>query len=78
MFVESLSTSGNSSTTRRPRRRKYGNQCSKTPLGEVIRLGLPREGTKMRLAARNKRKGYFLRAETLFGLAEVVSGMLGC
>jgi predicted ATPase len=57
--------------------RKYGNQRSKTPLGEVMRLGLTREGTKMRLRARNKRKGYFLRAETLFGLAEVVSGLPG-
>jgi predicted ATPase len=57
--------------------RKYGNQRSKTPLGVVMRLGFTREGTKMLLRARNKRKGYFLRAETLFGLAEVVSGLPG-
>jgi predicted ATPase len=57
--------------------RKYGNQREKTRLGEVMRLGLTREGAKMRLRARNKRKGYFLRAETLFGLAEVVSGVPG-
>jgi predicted ATPase len=55
--------------------RKYGNQRQKTRLGEVMRLGLTREGAKMRLRARTKRKGYFLRAETLFGLAEVVSGL---
>ena len=57
--------------------RKYGNQRPRTRLGEVMRLGLTREGAKMRLRARNKRKGYFLRAETLFGLAEVVSGLPG-
>lgn len=57
--------------------RKYGNQRPMTRLGEVMRLGLTREGAKMRLRARNKRKGYFLRAETLFGLAEVVSGLPG-
>jgi len=44
--------------------RKYGNQRPMTRLGEVMRLGLTREGAKMRLRARNKRKGYFLRAET--------------
>jgi predicted ATPase len=57
--------------------RKYGNQREKTPLGEVMRLGLTREGSKMRYGPRTKRKGYFLRAETLFGFAEVVSGMPG-
>lgn len=57
--------------------RKYGNQRPMTRLGEVMRLGLTREGAKIRLRARNKRKGYFLRAETLFGLAEVVSGLPG-
>ena len=57
--------------------RKYGNQREKTPLGQVLRLGLTHEGAKMRLGARNKRKGYFLRAETLFGFAEVVSGLPG-
>lgn len=57
--------------------RKYGNQREKTPLGTVMRLGLTHEGAKMRLSARNKRKGYFLRAETLFGFAEVASGLPG-
>jgi predicted ATPase len=57
--------------------RKYGNQREKTPLGEVLRLGLTHEGAKMRLGARNKRKGYFLRAETLFGFAQAVTGMPG-
>jgi predicted ATPase len=57
--------------------RKYGNQRPKTPLGEVMRLGLTRAGTKMRAGPRAKRRGYFLRAETASGFAEVVSGMPG-
>lgn len=57
--------------------RKYGNQRGKTPLGQVLRLGFTHAGAKMLLGARNKRKGFFLRAETLFGFAEVVSGLPG-
>jgi len=57
--------------------RKYANQREKTPLGEVMRLGLTREGARMRGGPGAKRKGYFLRAETTFGFAEVVSGMPG-
>lgn len=57
--------------------RKYGNNQDKTPLGKVLRLGLTREGAKMKTGARSRQKGYFLRAETTFGLAGVVSGMHG-
>jgi predicted ATPase len=57
--------------------RKYGNDREKTPLGQVLRLGLTREGLKMRGGARARRKGYFLRAETTFGFAEVVGGLPG-
>jgi predicted ATPase len=57
--------------------RKYGNDREKTPLGRVMRLGLTRDGLKMRAGPRTKRKGYFLRAETTFGFAEVVSGLPG-
>jgi len=57
--------------------RKYGNDRGKTPLGQVLRLGLTREGTRMRTGARSRHQGYFLRAETTFGLAEVVSGRPG-
>ncbi|MBO0803237.1 MAG: AAA family ATPase [Nocardiopsaceae bacterium] len=57
--------------------RKYGNNREKTPLGTVLRLGLTREGAKMRAGSRSRQKGYFLRAETAFGFAEVVSGMSG-
>ena len=57
--------------------RKYGNNRDKTPLGTVLRLGLTRDGAKMKSGARSRQKGYFLRAETTFGFAEVVSGMPG-
>jgi predicted ATPase len=57
--------------------RKYANQREKTPLGQMLRLGLTREGLKMRGGARAKRRGYFLRAETTFGFAEVVGGLPG-
>jgi predicted ATPase len=57
--------------------RKYGNNREKTPLGTVLRLGLTRDGAKMKAGSRSKQKGYFLRAETTFGFAEVVSGMRG-
>jgi predicted ATPase len=57
--------------------RKYGNSRDKTALGKVLRLGLTHDGAKMKTGPRSKRKGYFLRAETTFGFAEVVSGMHG-
>lgn len=57
--------------------RKYGNNRPKTPLGEVIRLDLTGDGASMMSGSRRQRKGYFLRAETTFGFAEVVSGMAG-
>lgn len=57
--------------------RKYGNSRDKTPLGKILRLGLTRDGAKMKAGSRSRQKGYFLRAETTFGLAEVVSGMHG-
>lgn len=57
--------------------RKYGNARPKTPLGEVLRLESTAEGARMRGGSRLRRKGYFLRAETAFGLMEVVSGMRG-
>lgn len=57
--------------------RKYANQRGKTPLGEVTRLGLTPAGARMAAGPRSKRKGYFLRAETLFGFAEAVTGIPG-
>jgi predicted ATPase len=57
--------------------RKYGNLREKTPLGQVLRLGLTSEGARMQAGPRSRKKGYFLRAETTFGLAGVVSGLPG-
>ena len=57
--------------------RKYGNDRPKTPLGEVLRLDTTAEGARMRSGPRTKRKGFFLRAETAFGLMNTVSGMRG-
>lgn len=57
--------------------RKYGNDRPKTPLGEILRLDSTAEGARIRGGSRQRRKGYFLRAETAFGLMDVVSGMHG-
>jgi len=57
--------------------RKYANNRPKTPLGERLRLDLTQRGARHMSAGRRARKGYFLRAETTFGLAEAVSGMHG-
>jgi predicted ATPase len=57
--------------------RKYVNDREKTPLGKVMRLAYTREALKTLVGPRAKRRGFFLRAETFFGLAGVVSGMPG-
>ncbi|GDY33140.1 AAA family ATPase [Gandjariella thermophila] len=57
--------------------RKYGNARPKTPLGEVLRLETTTAGARMLAGPRTKKKGFFLRAETAFGLMEAVSGMRG-
>lgn len=57
--------------------RKYANNRAKTPLGERLRLDLTVRGARQMSSGRRGRKGYFLRAETTFGLAEAVSGMNG-
>jgi predicted ATPase len=57
--------------------RKYVNDREKTPLGKVIRLDYTREALKIVAGSRTKRRGFFLRAETFFGLAGVVSGLPG-
>jgi len=38
--------------------RKYGNNREKTPLGTVLRLGLTRDGARMKSGARSRQKGY--------------------
>ncbi|MDS1271795.1 AAA family ATPase [Lipingzhangella sp. LS1_29] len=57
--------------------RKYANDRPKTPLGEALRLDLTVDGARQMRAGRRHKQGYFLRAETTFGFAEVVSGMHG-
>ncbi len=57
--------------------RKYGNLRAKTALGEALRLGYTTIGSKMATGPRIKKRGYFLRAETAFGLAEAVTGLPG-
>lgn len=57
--------------------RKYTNDRPKTPLGEVLRLETTPAGARMLSGPRTRRKGSFLRAETAFGLTNVVSGMRG-
>jgi len=57
--------------------RKYGNDREKTTLGEVISLDYTRAGSRMQAGPRSKKQGFFLRAETAFGLLNFVSGMSG-
>src|SRR5690606_23940511 len=57
--------------------RKYVNDRPMTPLGEVLDLDLTVQGSRMKTGPRQKQKGFFLRAETAFGLLGAVSGMHG-
>ena len=57
--------------------RKYGNQRPKTPLGQVLNLATTASGARMLSGPRSRRKGFFLRAETAFGLMNTVNGMDG-
>ncbi|WP_433870860.1 AAA family ATPase [Saccharopolyspora sp. CA-218241] len=57
--------------------RKYANDRPKTPLGEVIALETTPAGGRMRSGPRLRKKGFFLRAETAFGLMNAVNGGYG-
>lgn len=57
--------------------RKYGNDRPKTLLGELLRLDTTAAGARMLSGPRARRKGFFLRAETAFGLMNTVAGMNG-
>ncbi len=57
--------------------RKYVNDRPRTPLGELLEVDWGREGHQWRRRARLKRKGFFLRAETAFGLMNTVEGVPG-
>ena len=57
--------------------RKYGNDRPKTTLGEHLQLDLTAAGARLAGGSRRRRRGFFLRAETAFGLLEVVTGLPG-
>ncbi|CAM05404.1 putative ATPase [Saccharopolyspora erythraea NRRL 2338] len=57
--------------------RKYANDRPRTPLGEVLKLETTAAGARMLSGPRNRKKGFFLRAETAFGLLNSVSGLPG-
>ncbi|MGW3467299.1 AAA family ATPase [Saccharopolyspora sp. NPDC000995] len=57
--------------------RKYVNDRPKTPLGDVLKLDTTPAGGRLLTGPRSRRKGFFLRAETAFGLLNTVSGMYG-
>lgn len=50
---------------------------AKTPLGEVLRADTTRAGARMLAGPRQKKKGFFLRAETAFGMTENLGGVPG-
>ena len=56
---------------------KYASAVVKTRLGQAMRAEFTAAGLRMSSGPRRNRKGFFLRAETLFGLAQSVSGMPG-
>ncbi|MDA3626435.1 AAA family ATPase [Saccharopolyspora oryzae] len=55
--------------------RKYVNDRPKTPLGEVLALETTPAGRRMLTGPRTSRKGFFLRAETAFGLLNTISAL---
>lgn len=57
--------------------RKYANDRPKTPLGNLLKLETTAAGARMQSGPRSKKKGFFLRVETAFGLLNAVSGMQG-
>ncbi|MCI2424024.1 AAA family ATPase [Saccharopolyspora sp. K220] len=57
--------------------RKYTNDRPKTELGDVLKLETTPAGGRMLTGPRSKRKGFFLRAETAFGLMNTVGGLYG-
>ncbi len=57
--------------------RKYANGRPPSALGSVLQLDLTRAGSRMACGPRRRKKGYFLRAETAFGLMESVRGLPG-
>ena len=56
---------------------KYASTGAKTPLGEAMDADFTDAGWRLVAGPRRQRKGFFLRAETLFNLAQNVSGRPG-
>jgi predicted ATPase len=56
---------------------KYASTGLKTPLGEAVKPQFTVDGLRLTGGPRRQRKGFFLRAETLFNLGRSVSGMHG-
>jgi predicted ATPase len=56
---------------------RYASTVVKTPLGQAMTAEFTLAGLRMHSGARRNRRGFFLRAETLFSLAQSVSGMPG-
>jgi predicted ATPase len=57
--------------------RRYASDRPRTALGELISAELGKEGHEWRRRTRLKRFGFFLRAETAFGLMNAVQGSPG-
>lgn len=56
---------------------KYASTGATTPLGDALAADFTTNGLRLIAGPRRKRKGFFLRAETLFNLAQNVSGRFG-
>ena len=56
---------------------KYASTGEVTPLGEVLDVELTSAGRRLIHGPRLKRRAFFFRAETLFNLAQHVSGLFG-
>src|SRR5215472_1450642 len=56
---------------------KYASTGEKTALGHALTAELTSAGRLLTSGPRLKRRGFFLRAETLFGLGRNVSGLGG-
>lgn len=56
---------------------KYASTSDPTRLGAVLHADLTTVGSRLIRGPRRQRKGFFLRAETLFNLAQNVSGSYG-
>ena len=53
---------------------RYASVGAKTPLGEALRADFTVAGLRLVGGSRHQRRGFFLRAETLFNLAQSLAG----